>query len=189
MLNRPFGEEDGNDERKGLYRVHRHTLPACIPLASLAKRWLPNGKGVVGSGLQGGKRQDMKGFVRAVRRELVGYHKRIAVIKGLRTSFDLDEPTTSSNQKRMEKRMEKGREKVIVDITPADAEAKQVRIEWRDGRIGRVQMDEEGKMLKCVVIGEEGRDRDIEGRITRRDENGNEARIEELCERLMEGIY
>jgi len=77
---------------------------------------------------------------------------------------------------------------VITDISPADAEAKQVRIEWEDGRIGRVAIDEKGRVEKCVVIGEEGRDRYVEAMIMRID-NGKEVRIEDVGERLREGIY
>lgn len=154
MLNKPFAGSEGN-----LLRVHRHTVPPCIPLAVLAENYLPTGKGATGISTNGGKKapgaktQDIRKFVRALRREVVGYHNRISVIKGLRREFRLDEK---------ENRKGKGREKVISDISAADAEARQVRIEWVDGRIGRFTVDEGGSVVKAVVMGEQGRDREVE---------------------------
>lgn len=168
MLNKPW---TGNN----LLRVHRHTIPSCIPLISLAQRYLPNGKGAAAMGDKetGAKKQDLTRFMRALRREIVGYHNRISAIKGLRKEFKLDEKIS---------RKGKDRERVIADISAADAEATQVRIEWVDGRIGRAVVDDKGEVKKCVVIGEEGRDREIERRVCA-------GRIEGIGERLREGIY
>ncbi|KAL2065304.1 hypothetical protein VTL71DRAFT_2973 [Oculimacula yallundae] len=178
MLNRPWaGRGEGERRGEGLLRVHRHTLPVCIPLAALAERFLPHGKGSVGPGggvkEKGGNKQDLKRFVRALRREIVGYHNRITVVKGLRREFRLDEK---------ESRKGKGREKVIVDISAADAETKQIRIEWVDGRIGRVVVDEKGVVKKCVVIGEDGRDWETERRV-------EGANMLDVGVKLREGIY
>ncbi|TVY13742.1 hypothetical protein LARI1_G008603 [Lachnellula arida] len=154
MLNKPFAGSE-------LLRVHRHTVPPCIPLAALAENYLPTGKGATGissgngSGKKapGAKTQDIRKFVRALRKEVVGYHNRISVIKGLRREFRLDEKENNKG---------KGREKVISDISAADAEARQVRIEWVDGRIGRFTVDEGGSVVKAVVMGEQGRDGEVE---------------------------
>ena len=121
----------------------------------------------------GAKRQDLTRFVRAVRKEIVGYHNRVSVIKGLRKEFKLDEKVS---------RKGKDRERVIADISTADAEAKQIRIEWVDGRIGRAVVDDQGEVKKCVIIGEQGRDREVERRICA-------GGIEGIGERLREGIY
>jgi central kinetochore subunit Mal2/MCM21 len=144
MLNKPFPNSD-------LLRVYRHTIPLCIPLPLLVDRYLPNGKGSAGIGSKevGVRKQDLRRFARALRREIVGYHNWISVIKSLRKEFKLDEKVS---------RKGKGRERVIVDISAADAEAKQVRIEWVDGRIGRCVVDAGGEVKKCVVIGEDSRD-------------------------------
>ncbi|KUJ14502.1 uncharacterized protein LY89DRAFT_784435 [Mollisia scopiformis] len=168
MLNKPWAG-------KTLLRIHRHTVPSCIPLASLADRYLPHGKGAAAMGDKesGAKRQDLTRFVRALRREIVGYHNRVSVIKGLRKEFKLDEKVS---------RKGKERERVIADISVADAEAKQVRIEWVDGRIGRAVVDDKGDVKKCVVIGEEGRDREVERRVCA-------GGMEGIGERLREGIY
>ncbi|KAK0111662.1 hypothetical protein ONS95_002007 [Cadophora gregata] len=170
MLNKPW---QGSD----LLRIHRHTVPASIPLSSLAEKFLPHGKGSTAMGVEsagaGGKKQDLRRFVRALRREVVAYHNRTGVIKSLRREFKLDEK---------ESRKGKGREKVINDISAADAEAKQIRIEWVDGRIGRAIVDERGEVVKCVILGEDGRDRENERRVV----GGG---MEGIGERLKEGMY
>jgi central kinetochore subunit Mal2/MCM21 len=174
MLNKPFPGSE-------LLRVHRHTVPPCIPLSSLAAQYLPTPKGA-GEALKG-KKQDLQLFIRAIRREIIGYHNRTSVIKTLRKEFKLDDDANLSK-----KGKGKQREKVIIDISAADAEAKQVRIEWVDGRIGRCVIGEGGEVVKCVVIGDDGRDREVERRILGSAGMG-EARMEEIGERLREGIY
>lgn len=121
----------------------------------------------------GAKKQDLRRFVRTLRREIVGYHNRVSVVKGLRREFRLDEK---------ESRKGTGREKVLADISAADAEAKQLRIEWVDGRIGRVVVDERGQVVKCVIMGEDGRDRETERKVV----GGG---MEGIGERLREGMY
>jgi central kinetochore subunit Mal2/MCM21 len=65
-------------------------------------------------------------------------------------------------------------------------EAKQVRIEWVDGRIGRCVVGDAGLLEKCVVIGEHGRDREVERMVL--GDTGS-SRMEDIGERLREGIY
>ena len=111
----------------------------------------------------------------------MGYHNRATSIKALRKTFKLDEVMEEKS-----KRKGKGREKIIANISAADAEAKQIRIEWVDGRIGRAVVGERGEVEKCVVVGEEGRDYANERRIVGEAGRG---RMEEIGERLLEGIY
>lgn len=174
MLNKPCPDSD-------LLKIHRHTVPPCIPLSSLASQHLPTPK-TAGDVLKS-KKQDLQRFVRALRREVIAYHNRTTVIKTLRKEFKLDEDANMSK-----KGKGKQREKVIIDISAADAEAKQVRIEWVDGRIGRCVVGERGEVLKCVVIGDDGRDREVERRLLG-DAGEAEARMEGIGERLKEGIY
>ncbi|CAD6449043.1 03e2af57-8c9b-4a02-a0c8-be3b4685f6af [Sclerotinia trifoliorum] len=166
MLNKPYSGS-------AALRIHRHTVPPCIPLASLAAKYLPAPK--TGEGITKEKRQDLTTFARKVRREITGYHLRIASIKHLRKGFSLDEKLS---------RKGKEREREIADISAADAEAKQVRIEWVDGKIGRCIVGMNGEVVKCVIIGEDGRDRETERRIL-----GGDKRMEGIADRLMEGIY
>jgi central kinetochore subunit Mal2/MCM21 len=111
--------------------------------------------------------------VRSLRREIAHYHNRVTAISGLRDAFGLTEKKVKSNGKG------KGKELVIVDISAADAEAKHVRLEWADGRIGRIVVDDRGVVLKCVVTSGEGRDRLIERKVL-----GGNRRLEELVDKL-----
>ncbi|ESZ93244.1 hypothetical protein SBOR_6344 [Sclerotinia borealis F-4128] len=135
MLNKPYSGS-------AALRIHRHTVPSCIPLASIAAKHLPVPK--VTEGIVKEKRQDLTTFVRKLRREITGYHLRISSIKHLRKGFSLDEQLNR-----------KGKEKVreIADISAADAEAKQVRIEWVDGRIGRCVVGMNGEVVKRLEFG------------------------------------
>ena len=169
--------------------MHRNTCPPCIPISALAARWLPgpSGKEVDtnvedGMGKKGKGKQNIKRFVRDVRREVVAYHLRLQNIKNLRRQFELDDSTTNDGKRKRGKGNVK--DKVIVDISAVDAEAKQVRIEWADGGIGRVVVGAKGEILNCVVLGEKGRDGANERRIM-----GEDMRMEGIGERLLEGIY
>ncbi|KIN07874.1 hypothetical protein OIDMADRAFT_151759 [Oidiodendron maius Zn] len=173
MLNKPFADKE-------LLRVHRHTVPPCIPLAALAARYLPVTKCDSGDHGKDKVTQDLGRFVRALRRQIVGYQNRTSVIKSLRREFKLDEGRQSGKKG-------KEREKVIVDISAADAEAKQVRIEWVDGRVGRCVVGDTGNVEKCVVIGEQGRDWEVERRIIGVEKG--EPSMSGIGERLKEGIY
>jgi len=169
MLNKPFPGSD-------LLRIHRHTIPPCISLSSLAAQHLPFPK--ISGDIVKGKKQDLRWFVRSLRHDLVAYHNRKSAIKTLRKEFKLDtEPDKGKG---------KGRKKVIIDIRAMDAEAKQVRIEWVDGRLGTCVVGDSGVVEKCVVIGEEGRDREVERRILG---STKDSRMEDIGDRLREGIY
>lgn len=151
------------------WRVHRHTVPPCIPLDTLADRYLP--APTQSGDLLKGSRQALPRFVKALRSHIVGYHNRITVISSMRRAFGL-----SANKEQGE-----GRELIFSDISAADAEAKHIRLEWMDGRIGRAVVSSKGKILKCVVIGEEGRDRTTERAVL-----GGDRRIEGMTGRLLE---
>lgn len=166
MLNKPYSGSAS-------LRIHRHTVPPCIPLASLAAKYLPAPK--VFEGIVKEKQQNLTAFARKLRREITGYHLRITSIKHLRKRFSLDERLS---------RKGKENEREIADISAADAEAKQVRIEWVDGKIGRCVVGMNGEVLKCVMIGEDGRDHETERRVL-----GGDKRMEGIADRLMEGIY
>lgn len=67
----------------------------------------------------------------------------------------------------------------ITDISAADAEAKQISLQWRDGRSGRLVMNEDGEVVKMVVQGGNGQDRE-----TVRQFLGGAARVEKVTRRL-----
>ncbi|KXJ93967.1 Cenp-O kinetochore centromere component-domain-containing protein, partial [Microdochium bolleyi] len=150
MLNRPY-------TRNKALRVHRHTIPASIPLSGLAARYLPapkrgNEDEQRDEGRDAKGQQDLPRFVRTLRRELVRFHNRTAVIGDLRdVTITKRDPNTSM--------VPEADDAAVASIQAADAEAKQVSIEWTDGRAGRLVMNDDGEIVKMVVQAEQGRDR------------------------------
>ncbi|KAK4154856.1 Cenp-O kinetochore centromere component-domain-containing protein [Chaetomidium leptoderma] len=179
LLNRPYpggGGGGGGGGGSRLLRVHRHTLPPCIPLAGLAGRYLPAppakkpaGRGGDGDGGVG--RQDLARFARALRREVVRYHHRLGVVADLRKAAGMGRERDEEGEEEQLNR--------LVDIAPADAEAKHLSIEWADGRTGRLVMGDDGEIVKLVVLGENGRDREAG-----RDLLGGAVRVEEVVKRM-----
>lgn len=160
FLNRPYS---GDEPRRRSLRVHRHTVPPCIPIAGLAARYLPAPpKPAVTDGGEDGdgaaaasraKRQDLSCFVRCLRREIVRYHNRVSVIADLRRAVGLD------GRRRDAEELAGG--SPLLAISAADTEAKQVRVDWKDGRSGRLVIGDDGDVIKLVVFGEMGRDREL----------------------------
>ncbi|KAK2600699.1 hypothetical protein N8I77_010214 [Diaporthe amygdali] len=154
LLNRPYS---GNEQRKRFLRVHRHTVPACIPLSGLAARYLPAPKPIRSEGENGEaipeKRQDLSRFVRCLRRDIVRYHNRVSVIADLRRAVGLDGKRRDAE--------ELAESSSLLAISAADTEAKQVRIDWKDGRSGRLVIGDDGDVVKLVVFGDMGRDREL----------------------------
>lgn len=159
MLNRPYA-----DSR--YLRVHRHTVPPCIPLSGLAARHLPAPKA---KDDEGAAEQDLPLFARALRRELVRYRNRISIVGDLHKAAGLDKSQPQQPESHVS----------VTHISPADAEAKQISIEWNDGKVGRLVMDDDGKIVKMAVQGENGRDRGAVRKLL-----GGSARIEEILGRL-----
>lgn len=218
LLNRPFaegrnhgggqsgkGSEKGNNgkeksgrSRKGgtggryanWLRVHRHTIPPCVPISGLAARYLP----APPSREEEGREQDLAKFARRLRRELVRYHHRLATITDLRRAILAE---SESKQQQDEQQQEKPPNK-IQDITPADAEAKQITIEWEDGQTGRLVMGDDGEIVQVVALnggggggggGQQGggsgsgRDREVVRELV-----GGAKRVEDVVRRLGSGI-
>lgn len=164
MLNRPYAN-------RRLLHVHRHTVPQCIPLSGLAARYLPlpTAKGDDDDEHARNRKQDLSSFAHALRRELVRYHNRAAVIGEMRKVAGLGS----------KKAPDRDSDTSIVDISAADAEAKQISLQWRDGRSGRLVMNDDGEIVKMVVQGDNGQDRE-----TVRQFLGGAARVEEVYGRL-----
>lgn len=154
LLNRPFR---GDERRMRFLRVHRHTVPPCIPLAGLAARYLPAPRPARAGGENGDaapeRRQDLSRFVRCLRRDIVRYHNRVSVIADLRRAVGLDGKRRNAE--------ELAENSSLLSIGAADTEAKQVRVDWKDGRSGRLVIGDDGDVVKLVVFGDMGRDREL----------------------------
>ncbi|KAH7236181.1 Cenp-O kinetochore centromere component-domain-containing protein [Fusarium tricinctum] len=161
MLNRPYFNSKH-------IRIHRHTLPPAIPLSGLAARHLPAPRPESDSPPQ----QNLDRFVRTLRREIVRYHNRLGVSADLRRNLGLHD--------RMDNTVLPDD---IVEVGIADIEAKQIRFSWADDRSGRVVMDNDGKVVKLMMFGREGRDWE-----TTKELYGKYERIEDVARTLQEYV-
>lgn len=157
MMNRPYPGSD-------FLKVHRHTVPPYIPLSGLAARHLP--PPLVDDAVGGDKvKQDLLHFARCLRKEIVRHHNRVGAIADIRRDIGIADNGAAGEW--------------IVDVSAADPEAKQVRLEWADGRLGRVVMDDDGLVTQAVVFEAEGRDRE-----TMRGLGEKGLRVEDLAGKL-----
>lgn len=178
LLNRPYTT---SKHGQGLLRIHRHTVPPCIPLNGLAARHLPgpssNSNNAAVDSREASERhvtepvQNLPRFVRTLRREIVRYHNRVAVVADLRKALGLDGKRIDAEN------YTDG--SAISAISAADAEARQVRIDWKDGRSGRLVVGDDGEVDKLVVFGDKGRERDLTRKLFYRG-----SRLEEVAKSL-----
>lgn len=196
LLNKPYASEGdpGADDSvaKTYLRVHRHTIPNCIPLGGLAARYLPPPTvGDADADAAPAKRrvQNLSMFVRELRQRLVAYHNRLGAVADMRRAAGLaaDEtkgkgrrgedgrsaehaPASSDEDETPEGGGDAGTPR-ITEISLADAEAKQIKIDWSNGDVCRLVIDDGGEIEKCVMYGAQGRDmpaaREFLQRVTR----------------------
>ncbi|KAL1988658.1 hypothetical protein VTN96DRAFT_8358 [Rasamsonia emersonii] len=181
--------EKGGDAKR--LAVHRHTIPAFIPIEKLEKRYLPRSsrQDVVDGGdnealkPEKTKKQDLPAFVRHLRRELVAWHLRRDSIRWLRERLgfsgddDDDDGENASEDRRLASPTADPAQ--IVSLTPTSLEARYARLEWQDGRVGRFKISNSGLVERAVVIGDHGRDKRTEDAMT-----GGDRRVENLLDRL-----
>ncbi|KAG5912680.1 hypothetical protein E4U42_002013, partial [Claviceps africana] len=115
--------------------------------------------------------QNLDRFVRTLRREIVRYHNRLGVSADLRRRLGLHDSGTAQD----------ARPNALVEVGIADIEAKQINLAWADERTGRLVMDDDGKVVKFVVFGVEGRDWEASGDIFTKDDS-----IEDVARKLEE---
>ncbi|KAH6607162.1 hypothetical protein Trco_003475 [Trichoderma cornu-damae] len=183
MLNRPYPGDS-----KSL-RVHRHTVPPAIPLAGLAARHLPAPNQQQQRQQPGAEcdeappppRQDLERFVKSLRREIMRYHNRLGVSADLRRSLGAHSSSGRRDQAAADGQSSALPPNAIVDVSIADAEAKQIRLTWADDRNGRLVMDDDGKVIKLMVFGAEGRDWE-----TTRQLGDSQGRVEDIAKMLEE---
>lgn len=186
--------------------MHRHTIPAFVGLGRLEEEFLPlrNSMGNEGSSDGAGARaserdrrsgQDLHAFVRKIRHELICWELRKEAIEFLKDELgllgtataklkdtvqgeDQDEEmdeTSSTSSPSPEPSGLYG----IAAIEPTAHEARQARITWTDGTIGRIKINNRGLVERAVVVGEGGRIRGVENLLV-----DGESRVEELVGRL-----
>jgi len=151
-------------------------VPACVPLAALAARYLPSPSG--------GVKQDLARFAKALRRELARYHHRLGLVADLRKAVGLGklrgENAAAGSSAGEEGEASAEIEGELANIGAADADAKQISLEWADGRMGRLVMGDDGEVLKAVAMGDNGRDREAVRRLL-----GGATSVEDVVKKLV----
>lgn len=174
LLNRPSMESDN-------LRIHKHTVPPCVPLPALAARFLPQTPASDDEeSAKQGRIQDLHRLVRELRQELVSHHLRLDVITKLRADAGLLEDVEDGSGKRKRKAGKGG----IEDVRALDLGAREIEISWTDESTVRILVSRKGVVEKVVAKSVDGnaRQRAVERRVM-----AGDGHIEGVMERLING--
>jgi central kinetochore subunit Mal2/MCM21 len=154
-----FQQQEGSST----IRIHRHTIPPCIPLQQLANKWLPvNAK----DGEAIDPEQDLVRFGRTLRKELVSWHMRLRAVQQLqkeagfsdKNSKDVDSASMGKVLNAFmsddESDEEDGSDR-IVDID-SDTSARQISIAWSNGRTAVVSVTKDGRVERATCRTRDG---------------------------------
>jgi central kinetochore subunit Mal2/MCM21 len=154
-----------------LLRIHKHTIPPCIPLQQLVNKWLP----ATSKDAEVDPEQDLVNFGRLLRKELVSWHMRLNAVEELKKEAGLQNPK-SSRAKDSELETtgkilnafvsddESGSDaEVDVEDSPVrildiecDGAARQVTITWSDRRVAVMNITKDGRVEKAVCRARDG---------------------------------
>lgn len=155
-----------------LLKIHKHTIPPCIPLQHLANKWLPTSW----KDAEIDPEQDLVRFGRLLRKELVSWHMRVKAVDDLKKEAGL-----SSQRSRRED--DSGLENTgkilnafvsddeassdiegdgiedgpvrILDIE-SDAAVREVTITWSDRRLAIMTITKDGRVEKAACKARDG---------------------------------
>jgi central kinetochore subunit Mal2/MCM21 len=164
LFNRP------NERHKLMLKIHKHTIPSCIPLQALRNKWMPSTERDKGEMVE----QKLVQFGRGLRRELVAWHLRMEAVERLRVDAGLGdkasrevkesrEPATgkilnafvSDDEDEEEEEEEATRQRhdgpvTIIEIE-ADMGVRELNVIWSSGQIGVFGITKDGNVEKAVV--------------------------------------
>ncbi|KAF3482260.1 uncharacterized protein GIQ15_05019 [Arthroderma uncinatum] len=173
------------EDRKSL-QIHRHTIPVFIPLKQLEQKYLPSWTSEDDSGgsLKPWKRrkQDLKKLVQELRRELVAWHLRRDVVTLLQEQLGITDCDLSHLESAGMQPDTVAYTLGISSVSAASIEARYIRVQWQDGRIGRIKVSNRGLVERAIIIGDDGRDKTTETLIA-----GGDGRAENIVRRLLDG--
>jgi central kinetochore subunit Mal2/MCM21 len=155
-----------------LLRIHKHTIPPCIPLQQLVNKWLPTR----GKDVDADPEQDLVRFGRLLRKELVGWHMRVNAAEDLKKQAGLfsektrqDKDDGVENQGKIlnafvsDDEASSGAEEDMVEDGPVrivdlecDAAVRQVTITWSDRRVAVISITKDGRVDKAVCRARDG---------------------------------
>ncbi|KAF2240403.1 hypothetical protein BU26DRAFT_526052 [Trematosphaeria pertusa] len=167
LFNRP------NAQHKNMLKIHKHTIPPCIPLQPLANKWLP----ITRKDAETTTEQNLLKFGRSLRKELVSWHLRLEAVEKLRVEAGLENKSAEREEERAESTIgkvlntfvsddedEEDEERTrrrrdgpvrITDIE-ADTAVREITVTWSDGRAAVVKVAKDGQIEKAAVRFEDG---------------------------------
>lgn len=129
--------------------------------------------------------QNLHGFIRKVRHELICWELRREAIELLKEELGLlphqndEDEQTDGDSDPGAQRSRPGGLYGIQSIEATAFEARQARITWTDGTVARIKISNRGLVERAVVVGESGRIKGVENLLV-----DGESRIEELVAKL-----
>ena len=188
LLNRP------SSKRKSVLKIHRHTIPPCIPLKPLADKYLPQAARDSSTTTS----QNLIKLGQALRKELVSWHLRTAAVAKLRVAAGIaDKPSrseqiqedrpvgqilnafVSDNEEESDEDEPARRRDGPLKITDIECNlaARLIDITWSNGQTGVMKVAKDGQVEQGVIRTAEGaRNHDLERKAI--------GRMEELLQRL-----
>jgi central kinetochore subunit Mal2/MCM21 len=166
-------------------RIHRHTIPAFVPIRRYEEMYLPQqdegyGSGDATSSQQ--QRQDMHGLLKHVRADLVSWTLRRDAIRNLQKQLRLPSQATDLRTAEPVRDLSVGMFGVR-SLAATAVEATQIKIEWANGAVGRLRISDRGTIERAVIYDHAGRMKEVEMMLTR-----DTSSILELASRL-EAVY
>jgi len=164
LFNRP------NPRHKLMLKIHKHTIPACIPLQALRNKWMPvtekDGSVMV--------EQKLVNFGKALRKELVAWHLRTQAVENLRAEAGLEKTETAVHEVRKEHTIgtvlnafvsededdneedeiaPRRRPSGPIKITEIESDmgVREISITWSNGQIGVFSVMKDGQIDKAIV--------------------------------------
>jgi central kinetochore subunit Mal2/MCM21 len=166
LFNRP------NTAHQNMLKIHKHTIPPCIPLQSLANKWLPMTK----KSAEEPREQDLVKFGKHLRKELVSWHLRLEALEKLRKDAMLSDQTARregsnvepepglvlnafvSDDEDSEEEDQPDEQDGTLSISRIDSDAavREITITWSNGKVGIFKVTKDGEVGKAAVRTKEG---------------------------------
>ncbi|KAH6877771.1 Cenp-O kinetochore centromere component-domain-containing protein [Alternaria rosae] len=154
-----------------IMKIHKHTIPPCIPLQHLSDKWLP----ASGKDEENDPEQDLVRFGRLLRKELVSWHLRVNAVEELRKDAGLAQSKEDSendsfastgkilnafvSDDEASSDIEQGDADFgsarILDIE-VDAAIRQVTVVWSDRRTAVMTITKDGRVERAVCRTRDG---------------------------------
>ncbi|KAK2742938.1 hypothetical protein FQN57_005068 [Myotisia sp. PD_48] len=175
------------DDDGRLLHIYRHTIPVFINLRPLEQKYLPVPDPQYDSRDKSksrkNRRQDLRALVRELRRELVAWHLRTDAVALLREQLGLSMADGSTPRVVQPQPSTLAQTLGISSVSVVSIDARYIRLEWLDGRVGKLRISNRGIVERAVVVGGEGRDKATESILTRGD-----GRLGTIVQRMSDAI-